>query len=240
MAATNAAYDDIAEQYKDSKKMDFREFVEHHTLHQVLAKTHPDLGPALPQPWLPIKEPAILDLACGEGIYSRAMKRVGAREVLGVDISREMVALAEKAEAAEPLGCQFVVGDASKLDLGVEHEGRYDIVLAMWLLNYAEDSEQLEGMVASAFKCLKPGGRLIGINDWPGNPLESYQLYQPYGFVKVAGDAPRQPASTFEWRITLPDQVHRPTPYTLNPKPRALSPQLLALSPKPQALNPEP
>lgn len=73
-----------------------------------------------------------------------------------MDLSPEMVALAEKAEAAEPLGCKFMVGDASKLDLGVEHEGRYDIILCIWLLNYAQNTAQLEAMVAGAFRCPKP------------------------------------------------------------------------------------
>ena len=151
MATTAPLYDDIAAQYKESKKIDFRECVEHHTLRQVLAKTHPDLVGASATP-LPITGLAILDLACGEGIYSRSMKRLGASEVLGVDISPEMVALAEKAEAQAPLGCEFKVGDASKLDLGVEHEGHYDIVLCSWLLQNAENGEQLEGMVAGAFR----------------------------------------------------------------------------------------
>ncbi|KAJ1484740.1 hypothetical protein T484DRAFT_1796032 [Baffinella frigidus] len=93
MAATNATkYDDIAEQYQASKKIDWREFVEFHTLRQVLAKMHPELTGL-----------SILNLACGEEIYSRAMKRLEASEVLGVDISREMVALAEANEADEPL-----------------------------------------------------------------------------------------------------------------------------------------
>ena len=37
----------------------------------------------------------MLDLACGEGIYARQFKRAGAASVMGVDVSREMIALTE-------------------------------------------------------------------------------------------------------------------------------------------------
>ena len=39
----------------------------------------------------------MLDLACGEGIYARQFKRAGASVVTGVDVSQEMIALAEAA-----------------------------------------------------------------------------------------------------------------------------------------------
>ena len=240
MAATTAPlYDNIAEEYKESKKIDFREFVEHHTLRQLLAKTHPDLVCTSATP-MPITGLAILDLACGEGIYSRSMRRLGASEVLGVDISPEMVALAEKAEAETPLGCEFKVGDASKLDLGAELEGHYDIVLCAWLLQNAETDEQLRGMVADAFRYLKPGGRLVGINDWPGNDQSSVdQRYQVYGFIRVPDEdvsAPkkkdhpaesedqRKPGTRFAAIVTNPDSTTFTLYFWCDPKLQTLTP----------------
>ena len=44
------------------------------------------------------------------------------------------------------------MGDAAQLELGVEEEGRYDIVLALWLLNYAKTGAELDAMVAGAFR----------------------------------------------------------------------------------------
>ena len=40
----------------------------------------------------------VLDLACGEGFYTRQIARDGATRVVGVDISPEMIALAEELE----------------------------------------------------------------------------------------------------------------------------------------------
>ena len=65
------AYDAIADRYRESKWLLFRHYIERYTLFEVL------------------------DLACGEGVYARQFKRAGAAEVIGVDISQAMIALAE-------------------------------------------------------------------------------------------------------------------------------------------------
>ena len=52
----------------------------------------------------------VLDAACGQGRVARALARQGAA-VVGVDVSRRLVALAEAAEATDPLGVRYTVGD---------------------------------------------------------------------------------------------------------------------------------
>lgn len=44
----------------------------------------------------------VLDVACGVGFYTRLLKQRGAAQVLGVDISPEMIRLADQQEQAEP------------------------------------------------------------------------------------------------------------------------------------------
>lgn len=66
------SYDAIAERYRESKRLSFRQFVERHTLMTLLGD---------------LRGRTVLDLACGEGIYARQFKRVGAAEVTGVDIA---------------------------------------------------------------------------------------------------------------------------------------------------------
>src|SRR2546426_8483615 len=75
----------------------------------------------------------VLDLACGFGFYTRLLKQRGAAQVVGVDISPEMIRLAQQ-EQAEPLGITYQVGDAAALP----QLGRFDLVTAVYLLNYAE------------------------------------------------------------------------------------------------------
>ena len=83
-------YDAIAAEYQESKHLSFREHIERYTLFEMLG----DIGGK-----------TVLDLACGEGFYTRLLKQAGASEVTGVDISAAMIELAEEQERRRPLGC---------------------------------------------------------------------------------------------------------------------------------------
>ena len=110
--AVPAAYDAIAQEYRRSKSLPFRLHVEAHTLFRLVGD--------------PVGR-AVLDVACGEGIYTREVRRRGAAIALGVDLSSEMVRLAEEAERAEPLGCRYLVGDAADLPA----LGAFDIIMGL-------------------------------------------------------------------------------------------------------------
>jgi SAM-dependent methyltransferase len=57
---------------------------------------------------------SVLDLACGDGMGTRLLKRWGAARVVGVDISAQMIALARQREDAEPLGIEYRVGGGAR------------------------------------------------------------------------------------------------------------------------------
>lgn len=158
-------YDAIAGAYKDSKQLSFRKYIEEYTLFETLGD---------------ISGVKALDLACGEGFYTRKLKRAGAGEVLGVDVSAEMIRLAEAAERARPAGCRYLNRNAAALVL----DEPVDLVVAMYLLNYARDAEELLGFVRAAHGALKPGGRFVGINDNVLNAPGGTASYARYGFVK--------------------------------------------------------
>src|SRR5262245_37176102 len=82
---------------------------------------------------------SVLDLACGNGFYTRIFKEQGASRVLGVDLSAELIALARGHEAAQPLGVEYRVGDGSVLG----KLGDFDIVTTAFLLNFAPTREAL-------------------------------------------------------------------------------------------------
>ena len=79
-------------------------------------------------------------MACGHGFYTRLLKRAGASQVTGVDVSIEMIRLAEQEERRHPLGCAYLHGDAAAF----EPAEPVDLVVAMYLLNYAGTREQLD------------------------------------------------------------------------------------------------
>ena len=174
-------YDRIGLQYKESKQLPFRHFVEEHSMFSLLG----DLAGR-----------SVVDLACGDGIYARKLMHAGARRVVGVDISSEMIALAEQAEAVEPLGVRYVVADVATVQL----DDRFDIALCSYLFNYARTRAELRTLTESVHRLLRPGGLVVGCNDYPDNPRPHFDRYRPYGFIKV-GETERHEGDTVTYRF---------------------------------------
>ncbi len=55
----------------------------------------------------------VLDVACGQGMASRALADAGAGAVVGVDATAELLAIAESYEKEVPLGIQYRIDDAA-------------------------------------------------------------------------------------------------------------------------------
>lgn len=126
-----------------------------------------------------VRGKSVLDLASGTGFYSREFKRRGAAEVLGVDISREMVAAAEELEERNPLGVRYEVGDVSELrPLG----RRFDVASAVQLLNYAEDFAAMERMCRNVHQSLAPGAEFFVLAQTPDYRFDGPPLGK-YGFL---------------------------------------------------------
>ena len=79
----------------------------------------------------------VLDVGCGSGVYAVDFARRGARRVVGVDFSSNMLALAR--QEAEQHGvadrCEFVQADFLELEL----EDTFDISIAMGVFDYVPD-----------------------------------------------------------------------------------------------------
>jgi SAM-dependent methyltransferase len=178
-------YDRIAPDYQESKLLPFRLQVEEYTTFRLL----PELTGR-----------SVVDLACGEGIYARKLMQRGATRVVGVDISAEMIALARRAEAAVPLGVEYVVADVATVDI----DQRFDIAFCSYLFNYAGSRAELRDLVESVARLVRPGGLVVGCNDYPDNPPAHYHRYRPYGFVKIGAPEPAE-GSTITYRFFNPD-----------------------------------
>ncbi|MFJ8630279.1 class I SAM-dependent methyltransferase [Streptomyces sp. NPDC093568] len=123
-----------------------------------------------------VRGKSVLDLASGTGFYSREFKRRGATEVLGIDISGEMVAAAQRFEQGDPLGVRYEVGDVTELrPLGRQ----FDIALGVQLLNYSEGIAAMERMCSNVHRSLVPGGEFFVLAQNPDYrpgepPLDRY------------------------------------------------------------------
>jgi ubiquinone/menaquinone biosynthesis C-methylase UbiE len=185
-------YDRIGPEYQESKLLPFRLHIEEHTAFGLL----PDLAGL-----------SVVDLACGDGIYARKLMRRGAARVVGVDISPEMISLARRAEDAAPLGVEYVLADVATIDL----DDRFDIAFCSFLFNYATSRSELRALIESVARLVRPGGRVVGCNDYPENPPAHFDGYRPYGFVKI-GVADPVEGSTITYRFFNPDG----TPFELD------------------------
>lgn len=166
-------YDSIAEAYRDSKQLPFRHLIERFTLFELLGD---------------IRGNRVLDLACGDGFYTRLLKRAGASEVTGVDVSMEMIRLAEREERRNPLGCSYLQRDASAFAPAEP----VDLVVATYLLNYAGTRARLLRFCQVCHDALRPGGRFVGVNDNVRNPPVESVLLRKYGLEKSCPPRPKE------------------------------------------------
>ena len=97
----------------------------------------------------------VLDLACGHGRVTREIARRGGI-VLGVDLSAALLAKAEAAERAEPLGVRYLHGDAA--DPGWLGGERFDAVVCSFGLS---DIDDLDGAISTVALALRAGGVFV-------------------------------------------------------------------------------
>jgi toxoflavin synthase len=179
-----AEYDHFARQYQRSKRMPFRVYSEIPDHLELLGD---------------LRGRSVLDLACGDGFYTRLIKKGGATRVAGADLSEGMIALARQQEAAEPLGIEYLVSSAESLG----PIGPFDVVTAAFLLNCAPTPSSLAAMARTIVANLKPGGRFVTtishLSDWPGVD------YNPYG-MSTDVSAPLADGAAYHITFFLDDE----------------------------------
>ena len=158
-------YDSIAEQFKKFYSLPFALHVETYTHLNLIGD---------------VTGKSILDLACGEGIYTRLLKQNGAARLVGVDISSEMIKLARQEEEKEPLEIEYIIADVTEIGF----IDSFDLVVASFLLNYASTKDELLKMCNTISANLKPGGRFISLNNNLDLLPEFYHKSEKYGLAK--------------------------------------------------------
>jgi SAM-dependent methyltransferase len=95
----------------------------------------------------------VVDLACGMGAASRFLSKEGAALLLGLDLSRAMLARA-RAATSDP-AITYAIADLEELELSAHS---FDLVFCMLAFHYVADFTRLVTVIHQA---LAPGSQLI-------------------------------------------------------------------------------
>jgi len=181
----------------------------------------------------------VLDLGCGYGWHCKYAAEHGARQVIGIDQSKMMIAEAMKRNAADNIA--YRVCSLQDYEYPAEE---WDLVISNLVLHYVED---LDGIYRNIHKTLRSGGVFLmniehptftaGVNQqfakdgtWPvddyyypgerrtdflGHAIIKYHhtLTQILGGLLKNGfriEAVEEAMPPEEWRAVMPDEMRRP------------------------------
>lgn len=113
---------------------------------------------------------SIIDIACGQGFFSRALDEAGAA-VVGADISKELI---EEAKRLSPSSLSYHVTPSDSLTFA--KDASYDVALIVLAI---QNIENMAGTFAEAKRVLKEHGRLILVMMHPAfrNPGKTHWGY---------------------------------------------------------------
>jgi ubiquinone/menaquinone biosynthesis C-methylase UbiE len=117
----------------------------------------------------PAKGMTILDVACGQGYFSRAFADNGAK-VIASDISPELIELAKKNAVKE---VEYYVASADKLPFATDSSA--DVAVIVLAL---QNIENLPGTISECSRALKSGGRLIVVLNHPAFRIPQNSSWQ--------------------------------------------------------------
>lgn len=119
----------------------------------------------------------VLDMACGQGIFSEQLRDAGAF-VTGVDLGKELITIAEeKSKTVKEKGTHKVVyHTGSADDLYMIKDASLDIVVCILALQNIED---LQRTMSEASRVLVTGGTMLFVLNHPSyrNPKQTYWGY---------------------------------------------------------------
>ena len=103
----------------------------------------------------------VLDVGCGQGAATRALAAAGG-EVTGADVTPELLAVARRHEAAQPLGVGYLDSDAQ--DLAELPDAAFDLVTCQLALM---DIPDLDATLAAVRRVLRPAGSFVAVLSHP-------------------------------------------------------------------------
>ena len=155
-----------------------------------------------------VKEKKILDLGCGYGENDKYCRDLGAKEILGIDISEHMIKIAEKNNAGENIKYKVMaMEDISKI------KEKFDIVISSLAFHYVKDYEKL---IKDIYNLLNDNGILIFSIDHPLRIASKFEPWMKKNYTEINGkwfllvsDYNREGIREKEWNGVMVKKYHR-------------------------------
>lgn len=155
-----------------------------------------------------VKEKKILDLGCGYGENDNYCRDLGAKEILGIDISEHMIKIAEKNNADENIKYKVMaMEDISKI------KEKFDIVISSLAFHYVKDYEKL---IKDIYNLLNDNGILIFSIDHPLRIASKFEPWMKKNYTEINGkwfllvsDYNREGIREKEWNGVIVKKYHR-------------------------------
>ncbi len=131
---------------------------------------------------------SFIDVGCGSGLFSLSAYRLGAAEVLSIDVDRQSLACAKqlRQEAGSPPNWRIEKGSALDANY-LARLGRFDVVYSWGVLHHTGNMYQA---ITNVCRLVKPGGRLfLAIYNDSGSWLHGRSTFW-LGFKRAYNRAP--------------------------------------------------
>ena len=124
---------------------------------EVIQETNYDLWVEFVEPYLK-KDDKILDLACGTGTFVTMLKLNGYEFVSGLDLSDEIIEIANEKRKINRLNIDFYVEDMMSFKV----KEKQDVITCFFdSVNFLKDKNEIKKLFNSVYNALKPNGYFI-------------------------------------------------------------------------------
>jgi ubiquinone/menaquinone biosynthesis C-methylase UbiE len=131
----------------------------------------------------------MLDVGCGSGVLAYRLKMAGAEKVRGLDVCLNYPQTyfqdRQKALGLTEDACQFVVGNAEKMDF---HDGAFDVIVSTSVIEHLNNVEK---SFKEMNRVLRPGGLCIHFYCPYFGPIGGHSLLTldfPWGHLRLLGE----------------------------------------------------
>lgn len=147
-----------------------------------------------------LKKRSVIDIGCGGGLVCEPLARLG-MDVTGLDADENAIRVATEHAAENSLKIYYRVGTSDKLQPGRGRKKRYDVVLALEIIEHVPDPA---AFVQSCLDLCKPDGLVIFST--LNRTFKSYAL----GIVAAEKILRWVPEGTHDWRAFIkPSELTR-------------------------------